>query len=112
MPKAPFVPKFLVGYIHALTNQLRVITNRLQTQAEFTANELSNVQRDILDIDLELRNHQGFVDHEKVQPKVLEFRRLFELAEVAWRNRQMTMALIVPAAVPPVLGTEKQPGSR
>lgn len=101
MPKAPFVPEFLVGYIHCLTNQLRALTHRLQSQAEYTANELSNVQRDILAIDLELRNHQGFVDHEKVQPKVREFRRLYELAEAAWRERQIANVTTQPTEVAP-----------
>lgn len=93
MPRVPFSAEFLTGYIHALTDQVRNITHRLQSRAEFTIPELHNLQLEILDLDINMRNHHAFVDNQQIRPKVVEFRRLYELAEKLWHEHQLAHAL-------------------
>lgn len=83
--------EFLVGYIHAKMEQLRLLAHRLQSNHNFTVTELVHMSQEILDIDAEVQGQSRTVDDERVNPKMSEYYALYHLAQRLIKERRAAM---------------------
>lgn len=88
MPRFVTTAEYLVGYVSAKMEQFRTLVHRMENRCDFTRSELSYIQQEILDIDLEVQTQGKLVTDTRIKEKMVEYKRLFDLAE-RWYERRI-----------------------
>lgn len=86
MPKYPFTPEFVAGYIHRAMEQLRTIVHRLDERRDFLGPELGEIERTILDIDLDIQEQSGWLKDGGIKQKMKEYQQLLKMANRGLRE--------------------------
>lgn len=96
MPRATWTSEFLVGYISGRMEQLRSLVHRLESGRALTTGELDNILLEILEIDEQVHGQATLVKDVRIKPKLLEFKKLFNMASETWEGAKNALAIKAP----------------